>query len=95
MALQTTITGAEYGGALVRALKSFALLRESWIGMIGAAIIIFWSLVALSAPWLAPLDPNAVIQAFAKPGAAGPDGVTFWLGTDHLGRDILSRLMWG
>lgn len=47
-------------------------------------------------PLLAPFDPNATLQPFAKPGAAytAGDG-TFWLGSDHLGRDILSRIIWG
>ena len=84
-----------YGGAFVRALKSFALLRESWVGMIGAAIVLFWVLAAIFAPLIAPFDPLATIQPFAKSGAVGADGSTFWLGTDHIGRDILSRIIWG
>ena len=94
-ATQTTITPDSYGNAFTRALKSFALLRESWVGMIGTAIVLFWILVALVAPWLAPFDPISSIQPFAKPGMVSADGGTFWLGTDHLGRDILSRIMWG
>jgi ABC-type dipeptide/oligopeptide/nickel transport system permease subunit len=92
---QTTITPDSYDKAFVRTLKSFLLLRESWVGMIGTAIVLFWILVALLAPWLAPFEPNASIQPFAKPGTVSTLGGTFWLGTDHLGRDILSRIMWG
>lgn len=46
---------------------------------------------ALFAPWIAPLDPNAISLAdrLQDPSAA------HWLGTDHLGRDILSRLIHG
>ncbi len=89
-----------YGAALWRALKSFALLRESGVGMIGAALVGFWLLVALFAPVLVPFDPLATLQPFATPGTefAGSASVpvgTFWLGTDHLGRDILSRIIWG
>ena len=77
-------------------MKSFALLRESWVGMVGAFLVIFWVLVALFAPLLAPFDPNSSIQPFAKPGMeAIKTGGTFWLGTDHIGRDILSRIIWG
>lgn len=89
-----------YTAALLRALKSFGLLRESWIGMIGAALVLFWVLVAIFAPLLAPFDPLATLQPFAPPGtefagnASTPPGV-FWLGTDNLGRDILSRIIWG
>ena len=81
--------------ALLRALKSFALLRESWVGMIGTGIIAFWVFVALTAPLISPFDPLATIQPLASPGTAAPDGGTFWLGTDHIGRDILSRIIWG
>ena len=87
---------AGIGAALWRAVKSFSLLRESWVGMVGAFLIIFWVLVALFAPLLAPFDPNSSIQPFAKPGMeAVKTGGTFWLGTDHIGRDILSRIIWG
>jgi peptide/nickel transport system permease protein len=92
----TEMPAEGYGAAFIRALKSFALLRESWIGIVGTFIILFWVLVAIFAPWLAPFDPNSSIQPFAKPGMeAIKVGGTFWLGTDHIGRDILSRIIWG
>jgi ABC-type dipeptide/oligopeptide/nickel transport system permease subunit len=88
------------GAALMRAIRSFALLRESWVGMIGAGLVFFWIAVALLAPLLAPFDPNATLMPFQKPGALFPGNETvaagtFWLGTDQLGRDILSRVIWG
>jgi peptide/nickel transport system permease protein len=86
---------AGYGAALWRALKSFKLLRESWVGMVGAFLVLFWVIVAILAPWLAPFEPNSSIQPFAKPGLEAAKGGTFWLGTDHIGRDILSRIVWG
>ena len=92
----TEMPTAGYGAALWRALKSFALLRESWVGMVGAFLVLFWVVVAILAPLLAPFDPNSSIQPFAKPGmVAAKGGGTFWLGTDHIGRDILSRIIWG
>ncbi|WP_341702858.1 ABC transporter permease [Ferrovibrio sp.] len=80
----------------MRLLRMIGLLRESPVAMIGVGIILFWIVVALLAPLLAPFDPNATLQPFAKPGTAfaAGDG-TFWLGSDHLGRDILSRIIWG
>lgn len=63
--------------------------------LIGAAVIGFWLLVALAAPLLAPFPPNATLSPFAPPGMTTAGGETFWLGTDQLGRDILSRLIWG
>lgn len=83
------------GAALMRAIKSFALLRESIVGMIGVGIIGFWIIVALLAPVIAPFDPLASLQPMAKPGAEFAKGGTFWLGADHLGRDVLSRIIWG
>jgi peptide/nickel transport system permease protein len=84
-----------YGAAIWRVLKSFGLLRESWVGMIGAFLVLFWVLVAIFAPLIAQFDPNASIMPFAKPGTMSESGSTFWLGTDHMGRDILSRIVWG
>lgn len=58
--------------------------------VIGALIVLGWAGVALLAPWLAPRDPLASFAPLLRPGATG-----FPLGTDLLGRDILSRLLWG
>jgi len=91
----TQMPTAGYGAALWRGLKSFGLLRESWVGMVGAFLVLFWLMVAILAPLLAPFDPNSSIQPFAKPGIEAAKGGTFWLGTDHIGRDILSRIIWG
>ena len=81
--------------AILRAFKSLALLRESAVGMVGLAIILFWVLVAIFADLLAPFPPNATIMPLVMPGTEAPDGGMFLLGTDHIGRDILSRIMHG
>lgn len=59
--------------------------------MIGVGIVSSFVLAAAFAPLLAPHDPNAVdvLRKFAPPSAEFP------LGTDHLGRDNLSRLLYG
>ena len=80
---------------LTRTVASIGLLRESVVGMVGMGIIGFGVTMALFAPWIAPYDPNATLVPFELPGAIAPDGGTFWLGTDMIGRDILSRLLWG
>lgn len=79
-----------------RMFRSAARLRRSRVGVLGASILVFWIAVALAAPLLAPFPPNQPLQPMAPPGAdaAGGAGV-FWLGTDHLGRDVLSRIIWG
>ncbi len=57
----------------------------------GAGISLFWLLVALAAPWLAPFDPleQNLAAALLPPGSA------HLLGTDNFGRDLLSRIIWG
>jgi len=76
-------------------LKGMALIRESVVGMIGLALVVIWVFAALFADVIAPFPPNATILPMAVPGTAGPDGGVFWLGTDHIGRDILSRIIYG
>jgi peptide/nickel transport system permease protein len=77
------------------ALGAVGLLRESPVGILGAAILLFWVTMAVLAPVLPLADPNQAIAPFKFPGDVGPQGQVFWLGTDHKGRDILSRLIWG
>jgi len=79
----------------LRLLSALARLRRSWVALIGLGIFIFWILVALSAPWLAPFPPTATLLPFAPPGTRFAGGGVFLLGTDHLGRDILSRILYG
>ncbi|WP_437613975.1 ABC transporter permease [Erwinia sp. V71] len=59
--------------------------------MLGAVIVALFVALALLAPWLAPYDPiKANFLAVRKPPSE-----LYWLGTDELGRDILSRMIWG
>ncbi|UTW11860.1 ABC transporter permease [Marinobacterium rhizophilum] len=80
-------------------LQSFfttlGLLRESRTAMLGAAICLLWVLVALFADLLAPFDPLSNLMPMQKPLTENPQGGMFWLGTDLLGRDILSRIIYG
>lgn len=74
--------------------RLFATLRRvagNGTAVAGAGIVALLVIVALAAPVLAPYDPSATDLAhrLAMPGAA------HWLGTDGLGRDILSRLIYG
>jgi len=71
-------------------------LGESRIGVVGAVILVFWIAVAIGAPWLAPFPPNQPLQPMMLPGSHAANGLgVYWLGTDHLGRDVLSRIIWG
>ena len=57
---------------------------------LGLAIILAYALVALFAPWLAPFSEADAVGAQYAPWAA-----PHYLGTDALGRDVLSRMIWG
>jgi len=59
--------------------------------MAGLAIVLALFLLASLASWLAPYDPELIdlTQVLAPPST------THWLGTDQLGRDVLSRMLWG
>lgn len=75
--------------------RGIGLLRESNIGMLGAALVLFWVLAAILAPVLPLHDPLEPFVPLQPPLTEAADGSTFWLGTDDRGRDILSRLIWG
>lgn len=62
------------------------------LSIFGAIIVAVAMVTALFAPWLAPLDPDAV-DASTRLAPIGAEG--HLLGSDELGRDILSRLIWG
>ena len=81
----------------IRFLKSLALLRESYIGMLGAVLVLFWIAMALGADLMPLRDPLAQSGPdLLKPAlTTAPDGGLYWLGTDDRGRDILSRLIHG
>lgn len=71
------------------------VLRRSGPALIGGAVVGVWLACALFAPLLAPYDPLKSYSPLISPGGLSPDGLRFWLGTDLLGRDILSRLIHG
>jgi len=64
--------------------------------MLGAAGVLLVVLAAVLAPWLAPYDPAQQFPEGLSPeGMPLPPGGKFLLGTDLLGRDLLSRLLFG
>ena len=62
-----------------------------------ALVLIFAVVVAaVGAPWLAPFSPDdQPFDGLSLEGAPLPPGAKYWLGTDTLGRDLLSRLLFG
>lgn len=66
------------------------LFRRSTLGKIGLVIVLSFVTVAIAAPWIAPYDPFAFVgDPFLKPS---PSHI---LGTDQVGRDIFSRVIYG
>ncbi len=71
---------------------SWSFSKRKPLGAIGAVIIVLAILIALLAPVVAPQNPEGVgiAKKFSPPGTASAP-----LGTDHIGRDVLSRLIYG
>ena len=77
-------------------------IRLSWIGKISVIIVGVWVFLAFFGPWIAPwaeshfIEEDAQGNFFLDPGFMLPNAsVSSYLGTDYLGRDVLSRVIWG
>ncbi len=66
-------------------------LRRYGLPAAGALVILLWALAALLAPWITPYPPNAVQVA----GRLAAPSMAHWLGTDELGRDVFTRVIYG
>jgi peptide/nickel transport system permease protein len=91
---------SEIAGEQISAIEAAArptpgLLRRlpaSPVAMVGLALVLFWVVLALLAPVLPIAPPNAQdYMAMSHPGSTAKH----WLGVDPLGRDMLSRIIWG
>ena len=90
MVSQQIVKHSTRPSAFQRAWKSIRLVFDSKIAIFGMAMVLFWVILAIVSLFWTPYNPNAsdFVQNLA------PNSVNL-LGTDHLGRDILSRLMTG
>jgi peptide/nickel transport system permease protein len=70
--------------------NSLSVVFDSRVATAGLLVVVFWFVVGLISLFWTPFPPNATIFDQNLP----PNSVN-WLGTDHLGRDLLSRLMAG
>ncbi|MEQ8654955.1 MAG: ABC transporter permease [Kiloniellales bacterium] len=66
---ETTLPMPKQPNILARLFKPVLLIRESLVGMIGLALVVFWVLIAIFAPALAPFPPNANLMSTQPPGA--------------------------
>ncbi len=74
-----------------RIASTIYFLRRNPRMIVGGTIVLAWVFIAVFAPWVAPFDPIKVnVTDSLIPPSPG-----HWLGTDDLGRDVLSRVMWG
>lgn len=73
-----------------RLRKLISTILSSRSATFGVAIVLFWVFVAVAAPLVSPYSPTDLAgQRLQRPSQE------HWLGTDNLGRDVLSRLIWG
>jgi len=85
------LPAASQAAAHSPARAAWRRLRQHRLALVSLGVIIGWVLVALFAPFVAPCDPYAIeIAAFRQPPSA-----EHLLGTDLVGRDVLSRLIFG
>jgi peptide/nickel transport system permease protein len=76
---------------LPTSLRFGRVLARRRVALIGAVVIALMALLAVVGPFIAPYDPisQRLLDRLQPPSAS------HWMGTDHLGRDILSRLLFG
>jgi oligopeptide transport system permease protein len=79
----------EQGTSLTK--DAFRRLARNKLAMLGLAVLLFFIVVALLTPWIAPYSYEGQNLEL---GAVGPSA-EHWLGTDTLGRDQLTRIMYG
>ena len=82
------VAAPRIAGSLRLAARQFPRHRAAMLGLICLTLI---CLAAVLAPWIAPYDP-VQIKLSAK---LKPPSFEHWLGTDHFGRDVFSRLLYG
>lgn len=72
-------------------MEAWGRFRKHKPAMLGALILVLYTLLAIFAPWVTPHDPvqQQLAQSLQTPSTE------FWLGTDHLGRDVLTRILYG
>ncbi len=80
-----------------RFCREFSSSPLAVLGLVACVLIM---LAALAAPWISPQNPYDLAQldimdGRLPPGSKSPEGITYWLGTDDQGRDMLSGIIYG
>lgn len=77
-------------------MRVFKEIFRQPTALFGLIIVVAVLVLAIAAPWLAPFDPNnQMFDGLTEEGAPIPPGAKFLFGTDTLGRDLFSRLLFG
>lgn len=75
---------------IARSKRPNTSLWRQPLAIVGTTVVSVWIFIAIFAPWLAPFDPNvqedSILSAPSK---------LHWFGTDEVGRDVLSRVLYG
>jgi peptide/nickel transport system permease protein len=71
--------------------QAWRRLRRRRIAFVGLVVLVLFVVLALFAPWIAPQDPLATSWTAIRK----PPSVQHWFGTDEIGRDVFSRVVWG
>ena len=71
--------------------RSWLRLRRRRGALLGLVVVLLFIALAAFAPWIAPHDPIAASWAAIRK----PPSAQYWFGTDEIGRDVLSRVIWG
>ena len=80
-------------------------IKLSWPGKVGVSVLVFWASIVVIGPMIAPYLEADILdeELFIVPGSDElypdtdfqPPSKIVWLGTDYLGRDTLSRILFG
>ncbi len=71
--------------------RAWRRLRRRKGALVGLGVVVLFVAVAMLAPWVAPYDPTATSWSLVRK----PPSWAHWFGTDEVGRDVLSRIVWG
>ena len=71
--------------------RAWRRLRRRRGALVGLAVVLLFIGLALFAPWIAPQDPIATSWGAIRKAPSAEH----WFGTDEIGRDVLSRVIWG
>lgn len=90
--IQDNATGRDKRGDIARESYFQTVMRRfrrHHLAAVSLVVLVILVGAALLAPLIAPYDPDAIVGPFS-----GPPSAQFWLGTDQIGRDVFSRLLY-